>query len=271
MRQRHLILSIALGLPFLAGVSACSVIPGLSSKKSDGLDRVDELLGRVEQVQAESVLSKERAEEALGMLQEVSAPDFAGNPVAAYAELLSKIEASKKQATKLGESIAPLKETAEDVFTAWTASLESFGNTKLRRQSHVRLAETRARCDAILSSATAAHIAYESLNADLRDHALFLEHDFNAASVAVVAEQLDTLDAQTTELCDRLDSTVAASKSYIETSALRGQLAVNGSEVKSAPRAAPEEGKRRRARAAENTEEAVEGVPVAKKSNTRPR
>lgn len=266
MRHRAYILSLALGLPMVVATSACSILPTFGSNKSAGLNRVDDLLSRVEQVQAESVLAKERADQALTLLREISADEFDGDPVAAYTNLLAAIDMSKKQAAKLGAGIKPLKTTADQVFVEWTASLESFGNTKLRRQSQVRMVETRARCEHIVSAATAAHIAYESLNADLRDQALFLQHDFNAASVAVVAQSLDALEMQSDELHERLDACVSASKSYIETSALRGQLAINGTDAKPAPRPAPTQDEGRKRRKLSETGEQAEGVPVAKKT-----
>jgi hypothetical protein len=176
-------------------LSACA-IPGFSQKKDDGLSKVDDLLSKIEQVQAESVLSKERSAAAIDALTVMVDPDFSGDPVASYGQLSSAIKESKSQAQKLAGSIAPMKSTATVVFDEWTASLESFGNTKMRKHSQARLEQTRTRYEAVLQRAVAAQISYDALNADLHDHALFLEHDFNPEAVALLAEDVGSLDEQ---------------------------------------------------------------------------
>jgi hypothetical protein len=250
VNHRALVLSLTVGLPLLIGLGGCAIVPGLGSKPADGLERVDELLERVESLQAEALLAQERAERALTELRELAAPEFQSDPLNAYAELSLAIEDSRKQAQRLGDTIEPLRETSAEVFAAWTDSLESFGNTKLRRQSQARLAETRARCSAVHDTAVAAHIALDSFNADLRDQALFLQHDFNADAVAFVAGELGGLDEQSGEVRERLERCIEASRRYVETASLRGQLTQHSSELSATPkprRAAPPAGERRRA------------------------
>jgi len=276
VRHRVLALSLALAAPILAALPSCSILPGYSSKKNDSLSRVDQLLTNVERVQAEAVLAKERSAAAFEALKGVVAPDFRGDPVTSYAKLVETIELSKKQQQKLESAIAQLKPNADTVFRDWAESLQSMGNIKLRRASQTRLVETRARYDAVASTAINAQIAYEAFNSDLKDHAVFLEHDFNAAAVAAIADDVSSLDEESEDLGDRLESCIGASKAYVEHAALRGQLAVNAAEVKPHANAddepaAPTIAERRRRRAAAAAERAAqaeeEAAPVEPETN----
>ncbi|NUP95001.1 MAG: DUF2959 family protein [Planctomycetaceae bacterium] len=228
MLHRSLFVSLVLGLPVASIVTGCASLPGFSSSKDDGLARVDQLLTAVERVQAESVLARERADVALGTLRELVAPEFDGDPLAAHARLVKEIAEARKQTEKLELALPPLEDTARKVFLAWTEESETIGSTRLRRQSQARMAATRQRYEAVQRSATEVQIACEAFNSNLEDHATFLEHDFNAESVAALAEEVALLDEQSEELAQRVEACVDASKLYVETAALRGQLAQTG-------------------------------------------
>jgi hypothetical protein len=208
-------------LPAL-GLSAC--LSGFAVQDSEGLSRVDQLLNHVEHVQVEAVVTKERAHAALGSLQAVVAPGFQGDPVAAHLQLVQIIEQSLDQALAFRDSVEPLQEVGEDVFEQWTADLESFGNSAMRQRSQARLEETRSRYQDISAAAVSAQLNLDALNADLSDYALFLQHDFNAASVAMISGEVETLGERLRELDRRLDACAVACQAYVESSALRGQL-----------------------------------------------
>jgi hypothetical protein len=220
--------SLHSSLPPLAALlvtSACASFSAMGMSQKDGLGQVDELLTHVERLHVESAVAKDRALGALESLQRFVAPEFKGDPASAHTELVAAIEQSDEQADELRNRVKPLRRTAESVFERWTADLESFGNLAVRQKSQERLEETRRRYDAVLSAAIAAQLAYDAFNGDLSDHALFLEHDFNSASVAVVAQELDGLRTRGKELARRLDACAAACQAYVAFSAPGAQLA----------------------------------------------
>ena len=266
MLHRTLFAALVLGLPAASLVTGCASLPGFSSGKDDGLARVDQLLTAVERVQAESVLARERADVALGTLRELVAPDFDGDPLAAHARLEQEIDDARKQARKLEEVLPPLEDTARAVFLAWTEESETIGSTRLRRQSQARMAATRQRYEAVHRSATEAHIACEAFNSDLADHATFLEHDFNAESVAALAEEVALLDEQSEELTQRVEACIEASRQYVETAALRGQLAQTGTAARPATQRPQEQAtpkRRAKAPATANTAPPEPAQPAA--------
>jgi Protein of unknown function (DUF2959) len=104
----------------------------------------------------------------------------------------------------------------------------------MRKHSQARMEDTRLRYEEILKRASAARVAYDAFNADLKDHALFLAHDFNTAAVESLAGEVVKLGDEHVELSTRLDLCVDSAKNYVEYAALRGQIGVEGSEVKPA-------------------------------------
>jgi hypothetical protein len=226
----------------LLGLGSCS---GLAfSKDSSGLEGVDRLLSHVERTQVEALVAKERAQEALDALRILVAPEFRGEPAAAHEVYVGSVEASEDQADALQDSVKPLKRTGEKVFERWAEDLESFGNIAMRQRSQERLEATRQRYDAVLSAAVSAQLAYDGFNGDLHDHALFLEHDFNTTSVALIAGEQESLRNRGRELGKRLDVLAAACQSYLEFSAPQAELQRDGpvqgpASADSGPRPAP--------------------------------
>lgn len=233
--------SLALVLPAMLAFSACSSVPSAADvsnffdvgfgKKSAGLDKVDDLLDRIERVHVEAELSRETSDAAMNALRSICDPEFSGEALDAYTEFVKTIDDSEKQADKLRKSIGPMKKTAESVFAAWASDLEGFGSAEMRQRSQQRLEQTRQRYVAISTSVDPALWAYDALNHDLRDHALFLSHDFNSAAIADLSGEVDTLSHDSDELTKRLDKCLKACEGYIRSSALRGQLQGQGDET----------------------------------------
>jgi hypothetical protein len=212
--------SIVVSLPVIVVLSACAAF---SSKKSEGLNRVDQLLSQVERVQVESEACKERSTAALQALETLVDSDFNGDPVAAYDHVATSIEESKDQEQRLASSVDGMKSRAEELFADWTKSLEAMTNAKLKERSQGRLEATRARYQAVLESVAAAQSSCDAFHTELDDHTLFLEHDLNAESVESIAGDVEDLGERKQELDQRLDHCVAVAKKYVEHAKLHGQ------------------------------------------------
>lgn len=194
-----------------------------SGKKKDGLVRVDELLLKIEQVHVETEVSKETVRESMRALRTLVAPDFGGDALGSYDAFVKAIEQGEKQAVALRKSVEPMEKTAEQVFSDWAKSLESFSNAEMRERSQLRLENTRERYEAIISAVEPAQWAFDALNRTLRDHALFLSHDFNATAVTELEGEVEGLMKHASQLDKRFDATLKAAKRYVRSTALRGQ------------------------------------------------
>jgi hypothetical protein len=201
-----------------AALGLCACLQ--TAKKSDGLNQVDDLLSRIEKVYVECELSDARVREAMETLAWLTSPDFDGDPLAVHAALGLAAERAQLQAKELETSIAPMKASGEALFQRWSADLESFRSASMRARSAERLAETRARYDAIVASVDPAFVRMQELNVILGDSVLFLANDLNSESIAALRADVDALLASAKELSSQLDTCLAAADGYMRSAAL---------------------------------------------------
>jgi len=216
VRQSVSVLSIALLLAGCAG----------TSKRSESVEQVDELLTRIERVQAETAIAKDSVHAALTDLCTLVSPGFKGDAATEFAKFLAASEASEEQAEKLRDITDPMQDSASKLFQRWTKDMEAFGNSRMRQRSQSRLDETRTRFQSIVGATQAAQIALDAFHDDMRDHALFLRHDLNSDAVASIRADVRALNDQIRGLDTRFDATTAAARSYVESAALYGQVEV---------------------------------------------
>jgi len=223
--HRRILATLAVASFLVGALGACAGVSRLFVEdREDGLAQVDVLLDHVERVHVESVLARERAREALVSLRSIVAPDFGGDPLAAYARFVDSVDRSEAQAAELRSRAEPMRLAAEDVFDGWADDLGAYRSEMLREQSRERLTETRERYDAIVSLLGPAQTAYDELNDRLRDLALFFERDFNASAVSQVKRQVEDLGARAVALDQQLSSCQQAAQQYVRSAALRGEV-----------------------------------------------
>lgn len=235
MSRNNFLTSVAVVIPAVLGLAACAS----TAKQAQSVQNVDGLLTRIESVQVDATVAKEKAHAALAELTTLVAPGFTGDPEKAFVSLQEAIDASKSQTLQLRRSIGPMVESAESVFHRWTSDLEAFGNTRMRQRSQGRLDETRGRYQAVLTSAQSALITLEAFDADMGDQVLFLGNDLNAAAIASIAPDVRALQEQVRELDGRVEVCSNAARAYVESAALYGQVEVVTTE-EHAPTAQPE-------------------------------
>lgn len=194
------------------------------SERSESVEQVDQLLTHIERVQAETAVAKSAARAALDGLCVVVSPSFQGDAASAFAKFIAACEASEQQGEALRDAAEPMQDAAAELFHRWTKDMEAFGNSRMRQRSQTRLDETRTRFQSIVGAAQAAQIALDAFHDDLEDHALFLRHDLNSASVASIRGDVRQLNEEVQNLDTRFDATVAAARAYVESAALYGQV-----------------------------------------------
>jgi len=217
--------SVRLAL-LLCLASSCSIF---GSKKS-GLNDVDDLVDRVERLHVDAELARARSDEAMGSLETLVDPGFRGDALVAFERLLDSIEASEDQADSFASTFEDMEDAAEDLFEGWEESLEEMTNETFRARSESRLAETRHQFESVRVAAGPVAEAYETFNGGLRDHALFLEHDLNPASVKLIAKDVRVLSDRAKELEMRLENCMKASEEYVRSSSFPGQALTRASD-----------------------------------------
>jgi len=211
----------------LVAASVALLTSCAGTSEADSLKEVDTLVSRIERVHVESELAKQRVREAVDLLHFIVGPEFSGDPVLAYGDFVAAVERSEEQETVLRSSVSSMKASATSVFSSWSEGLAVFANPNMRARSEERLRETRERYGAITASADPALDSMETLNASLRDHVLFLEHDFNPYAVAALGGEVGSVTEHASRLDANLDVCLAATLAYVQSTALPGELVVS--------------------------------------------
>lgn len=217
----------------LTGLTSCESVSSLfvSQSHSAGLSRVDGLLETIERVHVDTVLCQERSEDALDGLRGLVAPDFGGDPLAAYSRFVDAVDQAVAQGAALDASVGPMDRAADLVFQTWRADLNLFADPTLRRHSEERLAETESRYGDIHRALDPARAQLDAFNGSLRDMALFLGNDFNAAAVAGVSRELDGMVDRAAALSEAFAGVQLAAQAYVQTAALPGETDLARMEV----------------------------------------
>jgi hypothetical protein len=192
--------------------------PKFFSEDKDGLNQVDDLVGRIGKVHVECELAKQNLRSAFQKLTSITAPGFRGDAVIAHKELRQEIDLAEKRADLLEDRIDEMKDAAEPFFEEWIASLKGFTNASMRARSQTRLTETRQRYDAIVAAVEPAHASFVAYNERLGDIALFLEHDFNASPD--LTADVEGLTRVGKEADAALDESLRAAEDYVQQAGL---------------------------------------------------
>ncbi len=215
----------------LRSIATCAVLVGASAvftscastKQSVGLENVDSLVSRVEQVHLETELARQSVYAAIVSLGPLFAEDFTGEATEAFEAFAQATETAEKQANELRAHITPMRNSAVSVFERWEESLDAFSSESMRQRSADRLEVTRERFAEVQEASVRAQTEFDALNGQLRDTVLFLGHDFNAASVAEIEQDAFALRDEARQLGKTFDACMDAAAEYVEKSALRGQ------------------------------------------------
>lgn len=231
MIRSQFVTTVAIVVPFMIGAASCAG----TTKNAQSVQDVDDLLTRIERVQVDATVAKDKAREALAHLTTLVSPNFAGDATKAFADFEHAIENSETHTLAFRNSIHPMKQSAEDVFLRWTTDLENFGNTRMRQRSQNRLDDTRARYQTVLTASQSVLVTLEAFNSDINDQALFLASDLNSASVQAIHPEVRDLHERAKELDNRVDACSAAARAYVESAALYGQVEAAPGETQATP------------------------------------
>ncbi len=211
MRTIFWMLSIAgLALP------AC----GLLSTPNKSLAQVDDLVSCIERLHVDAELSRERSDKAMSALQTMANPGFQGDAVMAHAQLQRDLELAEKQAKDLRFGVERMKRAAEPVFARWGKDLEAMQSPEIKQRSQARFAETKLRYDAIVAAVDPTLAGYDRFTRTLRDHTLYLGHDFNAGALAALDGEVKKLATASRELSAGFAQCMKTTRAYVDTSAL---------------------------------------------------
>lgn len=188
-------------------------------KGAASIQSVDGLVANVERVHLEAEVGLDRAREAMDSLRAILRHDFQGDAGKAYSALGQAIERSKAQSERFEASLEPMNRMAGEVFANWTRDLEAMSSPNLRQKSEERRQLTQQRYEALVTTTEPVALAFKRFNLLLRDHSLFLGHDFNAEAIGVLGSEMETLRKQYEVVALRVERLGDAAREYVRTSA----------------------------------------------------
>ena len=227
---------IAVVLPLIS-LTAC----GVFTEEDATINKVDDLVGRIEKVHVESEVSKDVVRDTVASLENLASHDFGGNAATAYLEFMAAIKRSERQAMRFRSMVSPMKEASDPVFQQWAMDLAGFSSPRMRHLSEQRLATTRERYNAIVAAVDPTQSAYEVFNQGLRDIALFLGHDFNPVAVAEIEQDIHALANLASELDGRFDTCLMTARTYLDSSAMPSAPGAQG--MRATPHGPPPPGR----------------------------
>jgi hypothetical protein len=205
---------IAVAAPLLA-LPAC-----VAANRSEGLVKVNDFVTLIERVHTDSELASQKIHGTADQFSAILAFNFKSDAVAAYTEFANAVEASNQQLKQLHDSIDSMKRSADPVFKKWAADLDSIDSMELRLRSQQRLLDTRKRYDEIVAAVEPTEAAYTGFQKRMKDYAVFLAHDFNEASIAMLRPDERSVREMTVALDTRFSACQQAAQDYVQASAL---------------------------------------------------
>lgn len=197
---------------------------GIFSSEAPRLATVDDLVSSVERVHTESELGQDAARQSVEILRALVTHDYGphGDAVRTYEAFLSSIEMAERRANIFAESVERMESAAGPVFEQWEADLHAFTSPSMRERSQARYEEAKARFDSVSTASEPTLMAFRQLLVGLRDHALFLGHDFNEVSIAAIADDFQQLTVAAEDVDDNFNETQRAAQAYFAMRAMPG-------------------------------------------------
>ena len=201
---------------------AAVLLSGCAADNGKGAPvKVDEMMTWVERVHIYAERARESVADSFENLNLLAAGRFDKDPAAVvYARFVQSIDVAEEEAKRFRESVGPMLTAAAPVFAQWREDVARIGSERMRQRSEMRYQVAKERYDAIATVAVPAQDELDAFVAALRDHALFLGHDLNAGALDDIQQEVKLVAQNALQLDQKLESTMAASRAYVEQSSL---------------------------------------------------
>ncbi|MFK7739035.1 MAG: DUF2959 family protein [Planctomycetota bacterium] len=200
----------------------CALFAGCASDNGQGAPmQVDQMMTWIERVHIDAERSRESVADSFERLNLLAAGRFDKDPAAVvYARFVQSIDVAEQEAARFRESVGPMLSAAKPVFERWREDVQKITSERMRQRSELRFQVAKERYDAIEKVAIPAQDQLDKFVASLRDHALFLGNDLNAGALDEIQQEVRVVAKTALELDEKLESTMAAARAYVEQSSL---------------------------------------------------
>lgn len=192
-----------------------------SAMEKVGIHKRDILVDRVEEARDAQTETQEEFQSAYERL--VTLTNFDGGEVERiYNQLNDDYESSEAAANQVRSRIEAVETVAEDLFDEWQNELSEYSNARLRNASERKLKETERQFNQLLRSMRRAESKMDPVLATLKDNVLYLKHNLNAAAVAAIKGEFDSLKTEISTLITDMSKAIDESNQFIDTLKAQG-------------------------------------------------
>jgi len=207
----------------LAAALAAAAVPatGCSSMKYSfwemfGKEKRDLLKSDLTGLVADQNEAKQKFGTALDRVKALS--HFQGGDLETeYEKLKSAHEDAASSAKAIDSRIADIEGVAKDLFDEWKTEDDQMQTASLKSDSEAKLAETKARYDAMHSSMVASRAAMNPALTLLNDQVLYLKHNLNAAAIGSLGGSMADVEKSIASLQASIETSIREAQGFIDT------------------------------------------------------
>ena len=203
-------------LTALVLTSGCATVRDQKYKIQEkfGVHKRDVMVDKVEDARDAQEKAKETIQDAytrFTSIVNVKGGDLEKN----YKSLQSAVDKSQARATDIDNRINSVELVSGDLFREWKSELNQYNNANLKASSQKKLRASEARYNQMID---AMKIAREKINpvlSVLKDNALFLKHNLNAAALSSLKGEVVSIEGQVNDLIREMETAILESEKFI--------------------------------------------------------
>lgn len=199
----------------LLSVTGCQTVYYEAMEKV-GIHKREILVDKVEDARDAQTQTQEEFQSAYERLVQLT--NFEGGELEdVYNQLNDDYESSKSAAETVTANVGKVEDVAEALFNEWEDELEQYTNAKLRSASESKMKQTKRQFNKLLRSMHKAENKMAPVLATLKDNVLYLKHNLNAAAIAAIKGEFDTLKTEISGLINEMSRAIDESNEFIDT------------------------------------------------------
>lgn len=204
-------------LPVLAALSllfsGCSTVE-YAVKEKFGIHKRDILVARVGDTREAQGEASQQFKSALEQFTALTGTG-GGALQEKYEKLSADYERCEKRAAAVRERIADVERVSAALFSEWKSELSQYSDPGLRAISERELAETQARCSALVATMQRAASRMQPVLTRFKDQVLFLKHNLNAQVVARLGDTSVRLQGEVSGLIAEMEASIREADAFI--------------------------------------------------------
>ncbi len=171
----------------------------------------------VDRVKAAKTSQEEAQKEFSSALEEMQAllNHNGGNLEFAYNQAKNEYESAQSAADDVSSRINKVEDVAQALFDEWQDEIGEIGSASLRRNSEVKLKDTRRAYEQLIKSMRRAESKMPPVLSAMKDNMLYLKHNLNAQAIGAIKGEFSNLQTDISSLIIEMNKSIAESNQFI--------------------------------------------------------